>query len=201
MTGPDGGRAPIRAPDPALAGELVLLRPLEPPDVEAVFAACQDPEIARWTTIPQPYRREHAVGFVADSIAAWQAGRDPTFAIVDRAAAAVVGCIGLRGESHGFEIGYWMAPAGRGRGLTSEAVRLVSHWALRELAAERIGLLVYAGNEASARVAQRAGYRREGLLRRYAMQRGVARDCIVHSLIRDDLAGDDVARPSVVDGS
>jgi [ribosomal protein S5]-alanine N-acetyltransferase len=67
-------------------------------------------------------------------------------------------------------------------------VRLVSRWALLELGVQRIGLLVYVGNEASARVAEKAGYRREGILRRYALQRGEPRDCIVHSLLRDDLA-------------
>ncbi|CAN5732638.1 GNAT family N-acetyltransferase [soil metagenome] len=190
-------RPPIRPPDPPLATDALLLRPLVAADIEAVFEACQDRQVVRWTTIPQPYLREHAIGFVADTIDAWELGRDPTFAIVDRHSGRMVGCVGLRGESHGghaMEIGYWMAPAGRGRGLMTEAVKLVSRWALDDLAVERVGLLVYVGNDASARVAERAGYQREGLLRRYAMQRGVARDCVIFSLLRDDPAVD--AAPS-----
>jgi RimJ/RimL family protein N-acetyltransferase len=188
MAGSD--RPPLRPPDPPLATDRILLRPLEQADAEAVFTACQDPVIARWTTIPQPYRMEHAVGFIADTIAAWQAGREPTCAIVDRASGELVGCVGLRGVGHAVEIGYWMAPSGRGRGLTTEAVRLISRWAMQNLDIERISLLVYVGNDASARVAEKAGYRREGILRRYTEQRGVARDCIVHALVRDDLAAE-----------
>jgi RimJ/RimL family protein N-acetyltransferase len=182
-------RSPIRPPDPPLATAAWLLRPLVAADIDAVLEACQDVEVVRWTTIPQPYLREHAIGFVADTIEAWELGRDPTFAIVDRETGRMVGCVGLRGEAHGahaMEIGYWMAPEGRGRGLMTEAVRLVSRWALDDLGVERIGLLAYVGNAASARVAERAGFQREGLLRRYAIQRGVARDCIVFSLLRDD---------------
>ncbi|CAN5492331.1 GNAT family N-acetyltransferase [soil metagenome] len=181
-------RSPLRPPDPPLATKSVLLRPLRPADAEAVFQACQDPLIARWTTIPQPYRMEHAVGFISDTIAAWQSGREPTFAILDQASGELGGCVGLRGIGHAVEIGSWMAPQGQGRGLTSDAVRLVSGWTMESFDVERIGLLVYVGNEASARVAEKAGYRREGILRRYAVQRGVARDCIVFSLVREDLA-------------
>jgi len=194
MSDPGAGerRAPIRPPDPPLGSDKFLLRPLVASDAEAIYAACQDPDIARWTTIPQPYLREHATGFVADTIDAWEHGREPTFAMVDRASGRLIGCVGLRSDGasgHAMEIGYWTAPAGRGRGLTTEAVRLVSRWALLDLRAERVGLLVYVGNEASARVAEKAGFRREGVLRRYSLQRGTPRDTIVHSLIRADLAG------------
>jgi RimJ/RimL family protein N-acetyltransferase len=185
--------APVRPPDPPLASERIVLRPLLPADAAAVFEICQDREIAAWTSIPQPYLFEHARTFIAETVAAWHDGREPTFAAIDRGTGQMVGCVGLRGIGHAQEIGYWMAPAGRGRGLMTEAVRLVSRWALDELGVERIGLLVYVGNDASARVAERAGYQREGLLRRYAMQRGVARDCIVYSLLRDDPAIDAAA--------
>lgn len=176
----------VRPPDPPLATQRILLRPLVPDDVQAVFEACQDPDIGRWTTVPQPYRLEDAETFIAETITAWRAGREPTFALVDRRTDRLVGCIGLRGAGHACEIGYWTAPEGRGRGLTTEAVTLLSRWALDTLGFERISLLVYVGNDASARVAEKAGYTREGILRRYAIQRGRARDCIVHSLIQGD---------------
>jgi RimJ/RimL family protein N-acetyltransferase len=190
---PDVRRRPlILPPDPPLATDGVRLRPLALTDSEAVYHACQDAEIGRWTTIPQPYLREHATTFLADTVAAWEQGREPTFAMVDPATGELLGCIGLRADGsggHAAEIGYWTAPAARGRGLTTEAVRLVSRWALVELGFERISLLVYVGNAASARVAEKAGYQREGILRRHALQRGEPRDCIVHSLIRADLDG------------
>ncbi|MGH3450260.1 MAG: GNAT family N-acetyltransferase, partial [Haloechinothrix sp.] len=42
----------------------LLLRPWQPQDAEAVYRACRDPEIQRWTTVPSPYLREHAEHFV-----------------------------------------------------------------------------------------------------------------------------------------
>jgi RimJ/RimL family protein N-acetyltransferase len=182
------GAPPVRPPSPPLADDLVLLRPLEASDADDVYRACQDAEVARWTTIPQPYRRENAQAFIEETRRAWSEGRDPTFAVVERSTGRLAGAIGLRGEGAGrWEVGYWIGPWSRGRGTATAAVRLISGWALAELRAQRIGLLVYVGNEASARVAHKAGYRREGVLRRYADQRGVLRDAIVHSIIPEDL--------------
>ena len=48
------------ATQPTLEADGLTLRPWRASDADAVYAACQDPEIVKWTTIPQPYEREHA---------------------------------------------------------------------------------------------------------------------------------------------
>jgi RimJ/RimL family protein N-acetyltransferase len=180
-------RSRLRPPLAALEDELVQLRPLEVSDAEDVYQACQDPDTARWTTVPQPYRRADARGFIAETRRAWREGRDPTFAVIERASGRFSGAIGLRGEADGrWEVGYWTSPAARHKGLATAALRLISEWAFRELGARRIGLLVYVGNDASERAALKAGYQREGVLRRFAEQRGELRDVIVHSLLPED---------------
>ena len=63
------------------AGDL-LLRPFVPADAGAVFSACQDPEIQRWTTVPVPYTRDDAEEFVAACAERWASGM-PSFAVVD----------------------------------------------------------------------------------------------------------------------
>jgi RimJ/RimL family protein N-acetyltransferase len=63
------------------------------------------------------------------------------------------------------ELGYVVAPAARGRGVASEALRLLTEWAFAELGMERLELLISVENEASKRVAARCGYVREGVLR------------------------------------
>jgi RimJ/RimL family protein N-acetyltransferase len=179
--------ARIRPPSPPLADELVSLRPLEPADAQAIFLICQDPEIARWTHIPQPYRVEHAQQFIEATTRAWAEGSDPTFAVIERRSGQLAGAIGLTGKGdRTWDVGYWVAPFARGRGVATSALRLISDWAFRELGAQRIGLHVFVGNDNSVRVAEKAGYQREGLLRRYTDQRGVLRDTIVHSLIAED---------------
>jgi RimJ/RimL family protein N-acetyltransferase len=86
---------PIRLPDPALADGRVRLRPWQLGDADAVTAACQDPEIARWVPIPWPYLREHAVGFIERTIADWAAGLAADFAITDQGEGHLLGAIGV----------------------------------------------------------------------------------------------------------
>jgi RimJ/RimL family protein N-acetyltransferase len=87
------------------------------------------------------------------------------------------------------EIGYWVAPDARNRGVGTRAVRLLSRWAIEELGLERIELLANPANEASLRLALRAGYTREGTLRLYRKRDGVREDLVMHSLLTEDLAG------------
>jgi len=152
-------------------GEPVLLRSarlvLSAPgddDVAAVFAACQDPEIARWTTVPSPYTREHAVDFVRRSAQAWDAGSENTWAM--RADGELVGMIGLHRIAGGqAELGYWVSAAGRGRGYGVEAGRAVLDFAFGPLRLQRVEWHAVVGNVPSARLARSLGFRFEGTRR------------------------------------
>ncbi len=142
---------------------------LSPPaedDVDAIFAACQDADIQRYTTVPSPYERDHAVGFVAKTAQWWESGSETTWAI--RRDGALAGMVGLHrlGRGDG-ELGYWMVPASRGAGLLTEAARAVIDWGLSPdgLGLARIEWRAVAGNIASARAARTLGFRYEGLLR------------------------------------
>ena len=63
------------------------------------------------------------------------------------------------------EIGYWLAPAARGRGVATRAVRILGDWAFASLPVDRIGITAEPGNRASCAVAERAGFTYEGVLR------------------------------------
>ena len=71
------------------------LRPWRPGDVPAVFAACQDAEIQRWTQVPVPYLREHAEGFVTEIAASTWADGGALFAVEPRDGGPLIGSIGL----------------------------------------------------------------------------------------------------------
>jgi ribosomal-protein-alanine N-acetyltransferase len=81
----------------------------------------------------------------------------------------------------------WIVPAERGRGVATDAVRLLAAWALRDLGYPRLELYHFVGNDASGRVATKAGFRREGVLRLYAEMRGEPRDCVIYSLLASDI--------------
>jgi RimJ/RimL family protein N-acetyltransferase len=79
---------------------MVLLRPWIAEDAPTVFAACQDPEIGRWTNVPQPYLPEHAEGFIAHLIESWHSGTAAMLAIADAATGEMLGApcgVGERG--------------------------------------------------------------------------------------------------------
>jgi [ribosomal protein S5]-alanine N-acetyltransferase len=111
--------------------------------------------------------------------------RSPT-----RETGEVVGAVGLRlHEDYALQgsIGYWVAPEARGRGIATAALRIVSRWALRELGLPRVQLVTDPENEPSQRVAEAAGFRRDGLLRSYIELQGGRRDCVLYSLLAGEL--------------
>jgi RimJ/RimL family protein N-acetyltransferase len=152
---------------PRLSDGEISVRPMAPGDVPAIVAACQDPEIPRWTSVPSPYTREDADRFLA--IAATEAanGEGVALAVVDRGD-RLIGTVGLmeidrdRGRA---EIGYWTAAAARGRGAATRAVLLVRDWARRELGLSELEILPHGDNRPSQRVAERAGFVATGEIR------------------------------------
>jgi RimJ/RimL family protein N-acetyltransferase len=87
------------------------------------------------------------------------------------------------------EIGMWLAPAARGRGLASEALRLVGAWLLGPGGLQRLQILTEPDNEPMLRAARAAGFVREGVLRGYLRERGARVDVAILSLLPGDLRG------------
>ncbi len=175
--------------DLVLTTERLTLRPLADADLDAIVIAGSDPVTQQWLPLPRPYRREHAEGFVHQIAPAAQ-----------RSGAGLIRAIEIEGELAGAidfkgtdwservtEIGYWTAPAHRGRGVMPEAVTAMAHYALIERNLERVVLRVATGNTASARVAEKAGFTREGIARNAGFTHGGRVDFLVFSLIRSDL--------------
>lgn len=85
------------------------------------------------------------------------------------------------------ELGIWVSPQWRGRGLATRALTLVGPWLLREARLERVQVLTEPGNESMIRAARAAGFSYEGVLRRYLRNNGDRIDAVVLSLVRPDL--------------
>jgi RimJ/RimL family protein N-acetyltransferase len=179
-------------PDPPLSDGIVSLRPWTLEDVPAIAAACDDVEIARWIhQLPSPYRESDAREYVVSTESAWKAGLGVFLAVVDCASGDVVGSIALHvldGELANVEAGYWAAAPTRGRGLTTRALALLSGWALREAGVQRVQLRADVRNTASLRVAEKAGFMREGTLRAsgFNAREGRRIDYAIFSLVPGD---------------
>ena len=169
-----------------LRDEEFLLRPWTEADVPAIVAACNDAEIQRWIpVIPRPYTEQDALSFVRGEA---RPELEHSFAITVNG--AVVGAIGMtvNSQSRNGHIGYWCAREARGRGHATRALRLVSRWAFDELGLERLELITDPENVASQRVAEKAGYQREGVLRSHLLHPdGRRRDSVMFSLLPDEL--------------
>jgi len=151
-----------------------------------VVAACRDPAIPRWTTVPSPYGETDARAWMAGHEAMRREGRGLCLAIVSAETDRLVGVIDLVVSSwpHACgEIGYWLAREARGSGLGARAVRLLAAWAFTAVGLARLEILAEPGNVASQRVAEDAGFQREGVLRSYRELKGTRRDYVLYSLL------------------
>jgi len=165
-------------------GELKL-RAWTMDDVPDLVEACNDPEIRHWIpVIPRPYTVDDARAFVRGEVAS----RQQQFAISEHGRA--VGSLGItiNDAFRNGHIGYWCAPHARGRGVTTRALRLLCRHALEDLRLERLELITDPDNHASQRVAEKVGFRREGVLRSHVSHPdGRRRDSVMFSLLPGEL--------------
>ncbi|QKV94628.1 GNAT family N-acetyltransferase [Streptomyces sp. NA02950] len=176
-----------------LITERLVLRPFRASDADAVFAACQDPDIQRWTPVPSPYERGHAEDFTGrTSPDNWRGDIAYDFAVLTKGDGTLVGAMGLvrlerlHGPAHQAELGYWTVREQRRRGYTGEAARAVAEWAFTALGVERLEWCAEAGNEGSRAVALAAGFRMEGTDRARIVHRGTRRDAWRGALLPSD---------------
>lgn len=193
------GIAPVR-----LRAGAVVLRAPSLRDVPAVTAACQDPEVARWTTVPSPYTAADAAHWVTGlSDAQWADGTGATWLVTDPGDHAVLGACSLTGISRHHaraEVGYWVAAPARGGGVATAAVRLACRWAFGQAGLVRVDWRALVPNHASRRVAERCGFTVEGTLRSAVVHRGERRDewfgGLLAGELRDAPAPSGPTRPS-----
>lgn len=150
-------------PQPVLYVDELILRPWSSGDVSAIVAAYADPAIQRWHT--RSMTRTEAEEWVVAANSSWTAETAASWAVT--ASDQVVGRMSLRRvdlEEGLAEIGYWVVPAARGRGIAPRALVAVSDWAI-QLGLHRLELEHSTINQASCRVAEKAGYTLESTKR------------------------------------
>jgi RimJ/RimL family protein N-acetyltransferase len=174
-----------------LTDGILTLRAWRDEDVPAMVEGCSDPAVSRWIfNIPVPYSEADAKQFLATTRAKEEAHAAVERAIDEAASGELAGAIGISQvnlERKMGAIGYWIGPRFRRRGYAVRAVGLLSRWAIEVLGLERIELFTDTENGASQRVAERAGFQREGLLRQFHTGRGERRDDYIYSLLPSDL--------------
>jgi RimJ/RimL family protein N-acetyltransferase len=155
--------------------------------LEDVAALLDDPDVLRFTRIPEPPPSDFARTWIARYESARIDGTAEAFAAVDDDERFVGLALApqIERESGEVELGYITAPAARGRGVAAWMLRELTSWAFSE-GALRIVLIINTDNLASEKVAERCGYTREGVLRSIHLKQDVRVDASLWSRLPSD---------------
>lgn len=168
-----------------LRTDRLLLRPFTLADAEAVYEACQDPDILFYTPVPNPYTRADAEAFVGKATNGWKTDTDYILGAFRTDNGALVGAFDLEKRYPGvYELGYWAAKAQRGQGYSTEAARALCDWGWATLDVHRMEWWAMVGNIPSRALAERLGFTLEGTLRHRVIVAGAPRDWWVGGLLR-----------------
>ncbi len=180
--------APMKVPARFQTRRLVLRRP-RLGDAPAIFATyASDPLVTRYLIWPTHRHVRETRAFLAQARRSWDKGSEHIWLMTLRNG-TVVGSIGLRLDGPKAEIGYVLGRGYWGRGLTTEAGRALVAWARQQKSIQRIWGTCDIDNRASARVLEKLGMRREGILRKWLVRpqlNNAPRDCGCYSLVDDD---------------
>lgn len=174
---------------PVLETERLRLRPFVPPDAVAVRRLAGAPEVAATTlNIPHPYPQGAAEQWIGGHATAAVEGRGFTWAIVRQADDELLGAVGCTiTPAHArAELGYWLGVPYWNHGYMTEAVRRVVAFGFAALGLHRIQSTALPRNVASWRVMEKAGLRREGVLRGYVRKIDAFEDIVVYGRLRPD---------------
>ncbi|WP_350350973.1 GNAT family protein [Microbacterium sp. A8/3-1] len=168
---------------PTLTGEKVTLRAWRRSDVAIVVEASKDPLIPLLTSVPTNSDHPQALAFIRRQHERVRDGAGYVFAIADDDDTAVghIGLFFIPGASRRASAGYWIARSRRRQGFARDAVLALTSWAITLEELDRVELYVEPWNEGSWRVAESAGYEREGLLRNWKRVGGQPRDMYMYS--------------------
>jgi RimJ/RimL family protein N-acetyltransferase len=173
----------------------VTIRPWHERDADALIRRINDPLVAAFLDhVPHPYTQADARAWFALADERWREGTMAAFAIEVDGVEGPVGGVGVHFfgglDGGSAEVGYWVAEEVRGLGVATAATRLAAAWAFeshRDLV--RLQLRADVENVASNRVAEKAGFTHEGVLRaqRYNARLGRRTDFAMWSLLREEI--------------
>ncbi|SDI07561.1 Protein N-acetyltransferase, RimJ/RimL family [Actinokineospora alba] len=165
----------------------VVLRAFAERDVQLAFEFGDDPYVPLIGSLPAKPSDQEAMDWIHRQQSRLAEGVGLSFAIADARTDEAVGAIGLWLQNLAAgraTAGYSVAATHRGRGFASSALTALTAFAWTIPALHRVELHIEPWNLGSIRVAENAGYRREGLLRSHQEIGGVRRDMLLHATIR-----------------
>jgi RimJ/RimL family protein N-acetyltransferase len=175
-------------PPSLLETERLVLRAPCAEDAEAIFQEyAQDPAVTRYLVWTPHENIEQTRTFLGRCADAWAKGDEFPWAITQRGEGRCVGMVSLRAHEFKADLGYVLARRLWGKGLMTEAAKRVVHWAFAQPQIFRVWAICDVENSASARVMEKLGMVREGVLRRWMRHPNISpepRDCLCYAKVR-----------------
>jgi RimJ/RimL family protein N-acetyltransferase len=172
---------------PTIKTKKFILRPLKMSDKESLAKHVNYRAIARnLLVIPYPYKLKDAKFWIS-KVLKYNKMKKPTDIIFGiEINGNVVGSIGIHRikEKHKAEIGYWLGKEYWGKGIMSEAVKIISEYCFNKLKLRRIVAKVFLFNEPSKRVLEKNGFKMEGILRKEENKKGKLLDTYLMARVR-----------------
>jgi RimJ/RimL family protein N-acetyltransferase len=174
-----------------LQNELVILRRCVSEDADGLFKAIRESteELSPWLAWCHPdYQLSETQQWISQQMEFWDQGKEYSFTIRNQRE-HLVGCCGLnhlKPEDKVANLGYWVRSGNTGKGYATAATELLARFAFDQLDARRVEIVAAVGNIPSQRVAERAGAKREGVLRNRLFLQEKSHDGIMYSLVPED---------------
>ncbi|WCB94035.1 acetyltransferase [Baekduia alba] len=166
----------------------IRLEPFTDDHLAAFAELVDDPDVLRYTRFPDPPEPDFPPQWLGRYEQGRRDGTKEAFAVLDADGTflGVALAVEIDRAAAEAELGYLTAPAARGRGIATAAVLELTRWALADQGLERVVLIISSGNVGSRKVAERAGYLRDGVLRNAYVKPGIRADTFVYSRLRSD---------------
>ncbi|MBK5445138.1 MULTISPECIES: GNAT family N-acetyltransferase [Peribacillus] len=174
---------------PILETERLILREITKEDAEGIFACFSNENVTRYygqETLESIEEAEKFVDFFSNN---YNEKRGIRWGIEKKETKGIIGTIGFNAwlpKHKRAEIGYEIHPEQWGKGYASEAVSRVLTYGFDVMNLTRIGAVVFLNNEASNKLLTNIGFQKEGVLKKYMYQNGIAHDTYVYSLLKNN---------------
>ena len=172
-----------------LSNDFIRIRRYRSEDVELLFEAASEStsEISEWMPWCHPnYSIEDSETFISSRKELWEQKAEFDFAVFEKQTNLFLGGVGLNqfNQNNNFaNLGYWVRSSQTGRAVATSATILMAELGFADLGLSRIEIVTAVGNDASARVAEKAGAKREGVLRNRIVLHERSYDAVMYSLI------------------
>jgi [ribosomal protein S5]-alanine N-acetyltransferase len=178
----------VTIPPTILKTERLRLRKVKLSDADAIFRQyAQDPEVTKYVSWRAHKGIEETRDFLRSCLRAWDAGNAFHWVIERSEDRQVIGMMSARAGGEKWELGYVLARVHWKQGYMTEAVKGIVAWAMRQKNIYRVWAVCDVENLASARVMEKAGMQREGVLRRWSVHPNIStepRDSYCYAIVK-----------------